>query len=250
MTTAKLEQFRRRLRAVAARVQNDAQAVDEQARSQTGGQADGGLSNAPLHLGDTGTETFLQELNSTLLENERYLLNEALAALRRIDDGTFGRCEHCGATIPEERLDALPAARHCTRCASALQPGPTVNLNAGRPASPGETLAPRHPTPGSEVAEESAEQIPSAAAEQVPAASPVDRHAAGTAGGGTDVGGLAGTNVNRGDPDDADLESATTSSRPGSVGQSTGKKKPATRAYAGRSGGAVGGTPAGKRARE
>src|SRR5262249_41549811 len=115
MTTAKLEQFPKRLRETAARVQNDAQAVDEQARTQTGGQADGGLSSAPLHLGDTGTETFLQELNSTLLENERYLLNETLEALRRLDTGTFGRCEHCGTTIPEERLEALPAARYCTQ---------------------------------------------------------------------------------------------------------------------------------------
>ena len=248
MTATKLEQFRKLLRETAARVQNDAQAVDEQARAQTGGQADGGLSSAPLHLGDTGTEAYLQELNSTLLENERYLLNETLEALRRIDMGTFGRCENCGKAIPQERLEALPAARHCAQCAEALRPGPAVNLNVGRLASPGETLAPRHPTPGSEAVEEAAEQIPSSKSSRVPPV-PADRQAIGTAGGGTEMGGLAGTNVNRGDPDNADLETATASSRPESNGR-TGKRSGQPRAYSGRSGGAVGGTPAGKRARQ
>ena len=248
MTTAKLEQFRKQLKETAARVQNDAQAVDEQARTQTGGQADGGLSSAPLHLGDLGTETFLQELNSTLLENERYLLNETLAALRRLDTGTFGRCENCGKQIPLERLEALPATRHCTQCAAALQPGPSVNLNIGRPSSPGETLAPRHPTLGSERSDEAAEEVPAAGAQESGAKPPTDRQAIGTAGGGTDVGGLAGTNVNRGDPDNADLETATAESRPKSTGK--GQRRGSARAYSGRSGGAVGGTPAGKRTRQ
>ncbi|HEY8504327.1 MAG TPA: hypothetical protein VIL46_07070 [Gemmataceae bacterium] len=35
---------------------------------------------------------------------------------------------------------------------------------------------------------------------------PPDRHAAGTPGGGSEAGGLAGTNIGSGDPDSADLE--------------------------------------------
>jgi len=48
-------------------------------------------------------------------------LQEALSdvddALRRIADGTYGRCERCGNPISEARLEAMPAARRCLDCA-------------------------------------------------------------------------------------------------------------------------------------
>jgi RNA polymerase-binding transcription factor DksA len=36
-----------------------------------------------------------------------------LAALARVDVGTYGRCEVCGRPIPEGRLEARPAATRC-----------------------------------------------------------------------------------------------------------------------------------------
>ena len=38
------------------------------------------------------------------------------AALRRLDNGTFGFCEGCGQVIPDERLEVLPHANRCVRC--------------------------------------------------------------------------------------------------------------------------------------
>jgi hypothetical protein len=71
-----------------------------------------------------------------------------------------------------------------------------------------------------------------------------DRHAAGTPGGGSAAGGLAGTNVDDGDPDNADLEDAM-----GAGIHDTGAEPDADVApQAGAAGGAVGGTPAGGRA--
>lgn len=43
------------------------------------------------------------------------------AALRRIAEGVYGRCEGCGQAIPEARLRALPATRFCVRCVSAQE---------------------------------------------------------------------------------------------------------------------------------
>ena len=37
-------------------------------------------------------------------------------ALARIDAGTYGHCEQCGAAIPLERLEAIPHTRFCVRC--------------------------------------------------------------------------------------------------------------------------------------
>src|SRR5262249_10899419 len=73
-----------------------------------------------------------------------------------------------------------------------------------------------------------------------------DIHAAGTPGGGTASGGLAGTNAGDRDPANADLEDALGSGLHDTSGpEEVGGGPP----YSGRAGGAVGGTPAQKRAR-
>jgi hypothetical protein len=79
---------------------------------------------------------------------------------------------------------------------------------------------------------------------EVPRPSHHDLHATGTPGGGTATGGLAGTNVGDGDPDNADLENALGSGIHDSAGEELDLPP-----YAGNAGGAVGGTPAEKRAK-
>ena len=54
-----------------------------------------------------------------MLEQQQGVYAEVLAALERLDDGTFGKCESCGQQIPIERLEALPAARLCLSCKQA-----------------------------------------------------------------------------------------------------------------------------------
>lgn len=39
------------------------------------------------------------------------------AALGRIEDGTFGDCVTCGEPISDERLNAVPHAARCRKCA-------------------------------------------------------------------------------------------------------------------------------------
>lgn len=38
-------------------------------------------------------------------------------ALKRIEDGTYGRCVQCGEAISDARLDALPWTPFCWTCA-------------------------------------------------------------------------------------------------------------------------------------
>ena len=65
------------------------------------------------HLGDVATATFDRELASTLEEHEAQVLAAIDAALKRIDEGTYGSCAKCGKPIGEERLEARPWARLC-----------------------------------------------------------------------------------------------------------------------------------------
>src|SRR5271165_4962968 len=48
----------------------------------------------------------------------REALDEVEAAIRRLDEGTYGRCAGCGEPISAPRIEAMPAARFCIACAS------------------------------------------------------------------------------------------------------------------------------------
>jgi RNA polymerase-binding transcription factor DksA len=50
------------------------------------------------------------------LELARRELVEHDAALRRFTKGAYGFCRHCGGSIAEDRLAALPTARLCASC--------------------------------------------------------------------------------------------------------------------------------------
>ena len=55
----------------------------------------------------------------SMIEGLRSQLSEVAHALRRIDQGTYGKCENCGQDIPIERLEAIPTARLCVSCKQA-----------------------------------------------------------------------------------------------------------------------------------
>lgn len=48
-------------------------------------------------------------------------LGDIDAALARLDTGSYGECEHCGADIGAARLAARPASGKCIRCARSAR---------------------------------------------------------------------------------------------------------------------------------
>lgn len=77
---------------------------------ELGELAEGGTDN---HLGDTATAMYDRELDEGLEDGVKETLVEIDAALQRIEDGTYGKCEGCGKPIGAERLSAIPWARLC-----------------------------------------------------------------------------------------------------------------------------------------
>jgi RNA polymerase-binding transcription factor DksA len=71
------------------------------------------LSHLAQHSADVATETFEREKDFSILEQVEAELADVERALRRLDDGTYGRCEACGSPIGDDRLVAMPAARFC-----------------------------------------------------------------------------------------------------------------------------------------
>ena len=47
----------------------------------------------------------------------RALLADVTRALEKFEEGSYGLCDRCGVEIPPERLEILPWAALCVRCA-------------------------------------------------------------------------------------------------------------------------------------
>lgn len=62
---------------------------------------------------DSGLERELAEAGAA---RAREAIEDISHALERLDAGTYGSCEACGAPIPFERLEAIPSARFCVAC--------------------------------------------------------------------------------------------------------------------------------------
>src|SRR5688572_14544393 len=61
------------------------------------------------------------EIELALLQMKAGTLNRIDAALRRLDEGSYGNCIQCGDEIAEARLRALPFAVRCKGCEEALE---------------------------------------------------------------------------------------------------------------------------------
>jgi DnaK suppressor protein len=71
------------------------------------------------HDPEGSSTAFDRQHVASLLEQAKDQLNAIAVADRRIDDGSYGRCERCGQEIGAGRLAARPAAVTCVTCAAA-----------------------------------------------------------------------------------------------------------------------------------
>ncbi len=69
------------------------------------------------HMADDATEVFEQTKNLALKEHLEQMLKQVERAMHRIEQGTYGICESCGALINPDRLNAMPYATLCLGCA-------------------------------------------------------------------------------------------------------------------------------------
>ncbi len=61
------------------------------------------------------------ELNLAIRERTQERLEQLEEALARLDEGDYGSCESCGLPIHPERLEALPGATLCIKCARDME---------------------------------------------------------------------------------------------------------------------------------
>ena len=109
MKRAELEKYRRMLMTMREEL------VDRIRRASNSGR-DEQISAEPSDSGDLALSSYTKEFWYKLSDVERGQVNEILAALQRISDGSFGECIDCEEAVPPKRLAVVPWAARCTAC--------------------------------------------------------------------------------------------------------------------------------------
>ncbi len=82
-------------------------------------ESTGDLSSYSYHMADQGTDAMERELAFMFASKSGRLIYHVDEALRRIKDGSYGKCQSCAKQINKERLQAVPHARLCIACKSS-----------------------------------------------------------------------------------------------------------------------------------
>jgi RNA polymerase-binding transcription factor DksA len=121
MKKAELKVYKVQLLALRARLRGDVDAMANAALKKTRSESNGDLSSMPIHMADLGSDNFEQEFTLSLMQTEGGTLESIETALERIEDGLYGLCDECSQPISKTRLNAIPYAPHCIKCAQKLE---------------------------------------------------------------------------------------------------------------------------------
>lgn len=121
MKKVEMKVYKEQLLKLRARLRGDVSAMADSALNKTRSEASGDLSSMPIHMADVGTDNFEQEFTLALMETEETALGLVESALERIEEGTYGTCLECEGKILKARLNAIPYAPLCIKCASKLE---------------------------------------------------------------------------------------------------------------------------------
>ncbi len=113
MKKADMKVYKLRLVDLRARLRGDVTSLAEAALGEGSEN-----SSMPIHMAELGSENFEQEFTLSLMASEEDTLGMIELALQRIEEEIFGRCLGCEGIIPKTRLNALPYAPMCVKCAS------------------------------------------------------------------------------------------------------------------------------------
>ena len=84
-------------------------------------RSDGNKDRDVLDQGESSEVDIQEDIEFALIQMKSETLNKIDAALRRLEDGSYGDCFECGEEISEARLRALPFAVRCKDCEEARE---------------------------------------------------------------------------------------------------------------------------------
>ena len=81
-------------------------------------ESSGDLSGYSFHMADMASDSYDRELSLNIASEEQLVVYEIDEALKRIEDGKFGKCVECEKKVPLKRLNVIPYAKYCIQCQS------------------------------------------------------------------------------------------------------------------------------------
>jgi DnaK suppressor protein len=123
MKKAEMKGYKERLLVLRARLRGDVNALADAALRKTRSESNGDLSSMPIHMADIGSDNYEQEFTLSLMQTDESALGSIETAIEKIEDGVYGTCEECSGPIAKTRLNAIPHAPLCIKCAQKLERG-------------------------------------------------------------------------------------------------------------------------------
>ena len=115
----KLDYYKKLLVKLRDDLVNDIRNMSDNTGSSSNDSSD--VSGHVQHMADVATDMYDKEFSLGLASHDREVLHKINAALKRIDDGTYGFCLATGKPISQARLKAIPYAEYCLKYQEELE---------------------------------------------------------------------------------------------------------------------------------
>ncbi|HQR47932.1 MAG TPA: TraR/DksA C4-type zinc finger protein [Steroidobacteraceae bacterium] len=79
------------------------------------------VANEVRDLEDESFADLIVDVNLAEIDRDLEELRAVEAALLSVQEGSYGRCEHCGLPIEFHRLQATPSATRCFDCQTSFE---------------------------------------------------------------------------------------------------------------------------------
>ena len=123
LSAVELESFKEKLLVIRTRLRGNVITMADAALNKNRMEGAEDHSTMPIHMADIGSDNFEQEQTLSFVQSEHGLLEMVDEALVRVKEGTYGICEGCECRIPKARLNAIPYAVKCVKCAASDEQG-------------------------------------------------------------------------------------------------------------------------------
>ena len=80
-------------------------------------------ADSAVDAADQAVQSYQKEMLFSQSTSGHEQLALVRAALKRLNEGTFGECIHCGKTIGAKRLEAVPWTPYCIECQEKIENG-------------------------------------------------------------------------------------------------------------------------------
>lgn len=121
MDKTTLMKRRQQLQDMKRQITEQLQETDDFGLERSFNDSTGELSGYDNHPADLGSELFERSKDMALCKLSHKHVEQIDTALKKIHEGTYGKCERCGQMIPDDRLEAMPESVYCLECSQQTE---------------------------------------------------------------------------------------------------------------------------------